>query len=102
MGDLVLHRLDTRPSDGLKPVDQSMLCTVSSKQKQSGAGHPLSKIIRGTNSLVLSLRDGLTQSEREAHRRTEERKAILRARMQNVSDIWVICFILPPFTHLNI
>ncbi|KAH8906460.1 patatin-domain-containing protein [Coniochaeta sp. PMI_546] len=82
MADLVLHRLDTRSSDGKKQVDQSLLCSLSSKQSQS-AGHPLSRIIRGTNNLVLSLRDGLTESEREDRRRTEERKAILRARIQN-------------------
>ncbi|OIW22695.1 patatin-domain-containing protein, partial [Coniochaeta ligniaria NRRL 30616] len=44
---------------------------------------PLSKIIRGTNNLILSLRDGLTESEREKRRLTAERKAILRARIQN-------------------
>ncbi|KAB5584966.1 acyl transferase/acyl hydrolase/lysophospholipase [Coniochaeta sp. 2T2.1] len=82
MGDLVLHRLDTRPSDGRKPGDQTLICTSSSKSKQS-TDHVLSRIIRGTNNLVLSLRDGLTELEREERRRTEERKAILRARIQN-------------------
>lgn len=84
MAGLVLHRLDTRPKDGKKQVDQSLLCASSAKQRQSAA-NPLSRIIRGTNNLVLSLRDGLTESEREERRRTEERKVILRARMQNVS-----------------
>jgi TAG lipase/steryl ester hydrolase/phospholipase A2/LPA acyltransferase len=84
MGDLVLHRLDTRSSGGKRQFEKSLLCAPSPKQSQS-AGHPLSRIIRGTNSLVLSLRDGLTEPEREERRRIEERKVILRARMQNVS-----------------
>ncbi|KAB5578130.1 patatin-domain-containing protein [Coniochaeta sp. 2T2.1] len=82
MGDLVLHRLDTRPSDGRKHGDQTLICTSSSKSKQS-TDHVLSRIIRGTNNLVLSLRDGLTELEREERRRLEERMAILRARIQN-------------------
>jgi hypothetical protein len=87
MGDLVLHRLDARSGDGRKQGDQAMICASSSKLRQSSE-HPLSRIIRGTNNLVLSLRDGLTESEREERRRTEEHKAILRARIQTVGALF--------------
>jgi TAG lipase/steryl ester hydrolase/phospholipase A2/LPA acyltransferase len=84
MADIVLHRLDARPGDG-------------GKRKQT-AGYPLSKLIRGSHNLVLSLRDGLTESEREDHRRTEERKAILVARMQNVRAHLLSC---PSTAHVH-
>lgn len=89
MADFVLPRLEPRSSDGKKHVDKSILCSSYSKQRLS-VSNPLSNIIRGTNNLVLSLRDGLTESEREERSRTEERKAILKARILNVSAHCVV------------
>jgi TAG lipase/steryl ester hydrolase/phospholipase A2/LPA acyltransferase len=44
---------------------------------------PLSRVIKGAGSLVLYLKDGLTESERESRRLLEEQKEILSARLQN-------------------
>lgn len=94
MTALLLRSVDTRPSDLKKPGDQGLLCTSSQKSRQS-AGHPLTRIIRSTNNLVLSFRDGLAESEREERRRTEERKVILRARMQNVGVPYAPFLLIP-------
>ncbi|KAK1832924.1 acyl transferase/acyl hydrolase/lysophospholipase [Podospora conica] len=44
---------------------------------------PLARIIKNTGNVVSAWRDGLTESEREDKRRTEERMQILAARMQH-------------------
>ncbi|KAK3319744.1 acyl transferase/acyl hydrolase/lysophospholipase [Cercophora scortea] len=46
---------------------------------------PVSRIVRDVGNVFLSWRDGLSESEREHQRRTEERMQILAARMQNVT-----------------
>lgn len=51
------------------------------------AFQPLVKIIRDTGNLVLSWRDGLSESEREGKARMEERMQILAARMQNATTL---------------
>ncbi|KAK4223959.1 acyl transferase/acyl hydrolase/lysophospholipase [Podospora fimiseda] len=48
---------------------------------------PLSRILRHAGNLVLSWRDGLTESEREDKRRLEERMQILAARMHNATSM---------------
>ncbi|KAK0716691.1 acyl transferase/acyl hydrolase/lysophospholipase [Apiosordaria backusii] len=48
---------------------------------------PLTKIVRNASNLVLSWRDGLTESEREDKRRMEERMQILAARMHNATSL---------------
>ncbi|KAK4186301.1 putative lipase [Podospora australis] len=48
---------------------------------------PLSKIVRHASNLMLSWRDGLTESEREEKRQTEERMQILAARMHNATTL---------------
>ncbi|KAK4675502.1 Lipase 5 [Podospora pseudoanserina] len=48
---------------------------------------PLTKIVRDASNLVLSWRDGLTESEREDKRRTEERMQILAARMHSATSL---------------
>jgi hypothetical protein len=79
MADLMLHVLDSRTVEGGNKGAQSKL------QRQSN-GFLFSRIIRETNNLILSLRDGLSVSERENRRHVEERKTILAARMHNVSS----------------
>ncbi|KAK4180944.1 putative lipase [Triangularia setosa] len=48
---------------------------------------PFTKLVRDASNLVLSWRDGLTESEREDKRRTEERMQILAARMHNATSL---------------
>jgi TAG lipase/steryl ester hydrolase/phospholipase A2/LPA acyltransferase len=55
------------------------------RRSQQRAPFHLFKLIREANNLILSWRDGLTESQREARRRAEEQMQILAARMQNVS-----------------
>jgi len=56
------------------------------KPQKKAALPPIARLIHDTSNLLLSLRDGLTESEREQKRRTEERMQILAARMHNVSS----------------
>jgi TAG lipase/steryl ester hydrolase/phospholipase A2/LPA acyltransferase len=51
----------------------------------------VTRLIQGAGDLALSLRDGLTTSEREEKRWREERKQILAARMTHVTTI--TCFL---------
>ncbi|KAK0750321.1 acyl transferase/acyl hydrolase/lysophospholipase [Schizothecium vesticola] len=48
---------------------------------------PLARIIKNTGNVVSSWRDGLTESEREDKRRTDERMQILAARMQHATTM---------------
>lgn len=54
-----------------------------SKQIRNTAIEPLSRAIKGAGNIILSLKDGLTESERDEQRALEERKQILSARLQN-------------------
>jgi TAG lipase/steryl ester hydrolase/phospholipase A2/LPA acyltransferase len=72
-----------QPKTALK-VSISNLSPLS-KPKVAPVQHPISRLIREANSLVHSWRHGLTESEREACLRAEERRQILLARMHNVS-----------------
>ncbi|KAK3939184.1 putative lipase [Diplogelasinospora grovesii] len=93
MIDLLLNGLPTSPgnigSEG-RPKTPAKTANATLKRRQSQklvASNPISGLIRGANNLVLSWRDGLTESEREDQRRTEERKQILAARMQNAKTV---------------
>ena len=77
-------RVNTNGDERLKAATH---CVTSLGKKQKHvAFHPLARIIRDTGNLVLSWRDGLTESEREDKVRVEERIQILAARMQNVRE----------------
>lgn len=62
---------------------------------------PFSRAIRDVSSLVLSWRDGMTESEREDKRRIEERMQILAARMQNVRPCSMFSLIGTALTNRN-
>jgi TAG lipase / steryl ester hydrolase / phospholipase A2 / LPA acyltransferase len=47
----------------------------------------LSRAVKGANNLLLSLRDGLNESERQQQRNVDERKQILALRMKNVGSL---------------
>ncbi|KAK4108310.1 patatin-domain-containing protein [Canariomyces notabilis] len=55
------------------------------RRSQQRAPFHLFKLIREANNLILSWRDGLTESQREARRKAEEQMQILAARMQNAT-----------------
>lgn len=75
------------------PPDMSDLFLYStSPSPKRVAFWPLATIIMNTGNVVSSWRDGLTESEREDKRRTDERMQILAARMQHVSNH-------SPYTH---
>ncbi|KAK0648910.1 acyl transferase/acyl hydrolase/lysophospholipase [Cercophora newfieldiana] len=80
-----------RVTTGDGRVKASTHCAPSAGKKQGAQKHvafqPLTKIIRDTGNLVLSWRDGLTESEREDKARVEERMQILAARMQNATNL---------------
>ncbi|KAK0724667.1 acyl transferase/acyl hydrolase/lysophospholipase [Lasiosphaeris hirsuta] len=95
MTDLFVHgppaiRVSNTSDSKLKLSTQ--VSTSSFKKKQSKPQkhvtfQPLTRIIRDTGNLVLSWRDGLTESEREDKRRVEERMQILAARMENATSL---------------
>ncbi|GAB1317378.1 Lipase 5 [Madurella fahalii] len=87
MTDLLLHaphivQVSTLGS-WLKPPPKPQPVKPKKEPKDQHAPFQLSKLIRDANNRILSWRDGLSQSEREDRRRTEERAQILAARMQN-------------------
>lgn len=73
------------PPSSLKPCRSSSIKKQHQCQPRNGALDSISRAIRGANNLVLSLRDGLSELERENKRKQEERKQILSLRMKNVS-----------------
>lgn len=77
-------RVSTTGDGRLKTPTQGTSSAKKLKPQKQVTFQPLAKIIRDTGNLVLSWRDGLTQSEREDKARVEERMQILAARMQNV------------------
>ncbi|KAK3690302.1 acyl transferase/acyl hydrolase/lysophospholipase [Podospora appendiculata] len=66
------------------PLETSALKKRNRTQKRATI-QPVSRIVRDVGNVFLSWRDGLTESEREHQRRTEERMQILAARMQNAT-----------------
>ncbi|KAK4208155.1 putative lipase [Rhypophila decipiens] len=76
-----------------KPRHGSYQQALPSMLKKKGKSHtpllaqPLSRAIRDASNVLLSWRDGTTESEREDRRRVEERMQILAARMQNATTL---------------
>ncbi|KAL2165590.1 hypothetical protein VTG60DRAFT_4270 [Thermothelomyces hinnuleus] len=90
MPDLLLHEPRTiqATTAGLGSATPPLLDPTKLRRKRKNAGHGLlgtSRLVRNVGNLALSLRDGLTASEREEIRRKEERRQILIARMENAS-----------------
>ena len=81
-----LSGLLTTRTSAARPPALGETPTRKRRQSQSrgGANQPISRALKGVGSLVLSLRDGLTDEEREANRRRDERRQILTLRMKNV------------------
>lgn len=74
-------------NDGQDAISQPALPSALKKKgkpKKPVLVQPLTRVIRDASNILLSLRDGMTESEREGRRRVEERMQILAARMQNV------------------
>ncbi|KAF9869658.1 patatin family [Colletotrichum karsti] len=74
------------PSTSLKPSRASSIKKQHHSQPRNGAFDSIFRAIRGANNLVLSLRDGLSELEREHKRKQEERKQILSLRMKNADN----------------
>ncbi|KAK3361979.1 acyl transferase/acyl hydrolase/lysophospholipase [Lasiosphaeria ovina] len=95
MTDLLIHgppviRVSSGADGKLKtPVEASTSASTLKKKKktQHAPVQPLTKVVRDASSILLSWRDGLTESERESKRRTEERMQILAARMQGATTM---------------
>lgn len=60
---------------------------LSLSKPQRGLAAPAAKILRRVNSAVLQLRDGLTDEQRAAKAKKEERKQILALRMSNAETM---------------
>ncbi|KAF6798235.1 nte family protein [Colletotrichum sojae] len=73
------------PSTSLKP-GRSASIKKHHPQPRNVALDTISRAIKGANNLVLSLRDGLSELERENRRKQEERKQILSLRMKNAES----------------
>jgi hypothetical protein len=62
---------------------------LSKSSQQPGSLSPVARLLRTTsdvvNNAVLHVRDGLTEEQRAAQRKKEERKQILHLRLKNVS-----------------
>jgi hypothetical protein len=62
---------------------------LSKSSQQPGLLSPVARLLRTSsdvvNNAVLHVRDGLTEEQRAAQRRKEERKQILHLRLKNVS-----------------
>ncbi|KAK3346148.1 acyl transferase/acyl hydrolase/lysophospholipase [Lasiosphaeria hispida] len=83
-------RVSNSSDSKLRLPTQSSTSSFKKKQQKPPKHvtfQPLTKIIRNTGNLVLSWRDGLTESEREDRRRVEERMQILAARMENATTL---------------
>jgi TAG lipase/steryl ester hydrolase/phospholipase A2/LPA acyltransferase len=93
MPDLLVH------GPRRTPVNAPPLHHVKPGRRRHTHGHgpfQVTRLIQGAGDLALSLRDGLTTSEREEKRWREERKQILAARMTHVGTI--TCFLPSPAT----
>ncbi|OLN96958.1 Lipase 4-like protein 1 [Colletotrichum chlorophyti] len=92
MNDVLLNSVHSRPAIRVKPAAPpvSLKSGRSSSTKKQHQQTPtnialdsITRAIKGANNLVLSLRDGLSELERENRRKQEERKQILSVRMKN-------------------
>ncbi|EFQ31930.1 patatin-like phospholipase [Colletotrichum graminicola] len=97
MNDVLLNSVHSHPAIRVKPsstVPSASLKSVrpSSFKKQqlqqpqpplTAALDTISRAVKSANNLVLSLRDGLTELERESRRKKEERRLVLALRMKN-------------------
>jgi len=89
-GPLAIRVTTTGDGRMKAPIQGASSGKKKPKQQKQVTFQPLTKIIRNTGNLVLSWRDGLTESEREDKARVEERMQILAARMQNVRRYGVL------------
>ncbi|KAK4641888.1 Lipase 5 [Podospora bellae-mahoneyi] len=96
MTDLLVHgppiiQVSTVEDGKLKASKRPRPRPAPLKLKKTSPSHSyiplLTKIVRDASNLVLSWRDGLTESEREDKRRTEERMQILAARMHSATSL---------------
>ncbi|KAK4201714.1 putative lipase [Triangularia verruculosa] len=93
MTDLLVHgppiiQVDSGEDCGLKRSKRPEPLRLKKKTPHPHTSiPPLTKIVRNASNLVLSWRDGLTESEREDKRRLEERMQILAARMHNATSL---------------
>ncbi|TDZ19088.1 Lipase 4 [Colletotrichum sidae] len=95
MNDVLINPVHSlpaiRPKSSAAPGPPSLkTCRSSSAKKSQQQQQPrnfaldsISRAIKGANNLVLTLRDGLTELERENKRKQEERRQILSLRMKN-------------------
>ncbi|KAK3904702.1 acyl transferase/acyl hydrolase/lysophospholipase [Staphylotrichum tortipilum] len=88
MHDLLVHgprTLHINPSDpgSQAPSTPSPLKSRRKKKCPDNGLSQVTRLVQGASNLVLSLRDGLSESEREQKRRTAERRDILVDRMNN-------------------
>ncbi|TQN65948.1 Lipase 4 [Colletotrichum shisoi] len=97
MNDVLLNSVHPLPAIRVKPSSSvpagSLKLGRSSSTKKHQPQQPqpplnaaldsISRVIKGANSLVLSLRDGLSDLERENRRKKEERRLVLSVRMKN-------------------
>ncbi|KAL0929649.1 nte family protein [Colletotrichum truncatum] len=73
------------PAPSLKPGRSASIKKQHQPPSRSGALDSISRAIKGANNLVLSLRDGLSELERENRRKQDERKQILSLRMKDAN-----------------
>src|SRR6188474_691423 len=84
-------RLRTAPRK-TETTSSLMATGQGSKASSSSTLGTLSHTLRTANSLLLSLRDGLSAAEREHSKKVEERKQILALRMKNVCCVTSLLF----------
>jgi TAG lipase/steryl ester hydrolase/phospholipase A2/LPA acyltransferase len=84
MPDHLLHGHRAVPASSAPLLDP--IKPRRKKKHHSHAPSHVSRLVQGAGNVVLSWRDGLSESERADRRRVEERKQILAARMQHVSN----------------
>ena len=89
MTDVIVNTVHRAPALRLKkPAAPVAGPATLAKPSGNVAVGALSRAVKGANAFVLSLRDGLTEQEREHRRKVEERRHILCLRMQNVRRLF--------------
>ncbi|ORY70311.1 acyl transferase/acyl hydrolase/lysophospholipase, partial [Pseudomassariella vexata] len=84
MTHLVIPTLHISPAPSCKFSNKHPIPKKGgSKQIRNSAVQPLSRALKSVGDIVLSIKDGLTEAEREERRLLEERKQILAARLHN-------------------
>ncbi|KAG7040213.1 hypothetical protein JMJ77_0010494 [Colletotrichum scovillei] len=74
------------PSASTKPGRPSSIKKHPPSTPLNAAFDSISRAIKGANNLVLSLRDGLSELERENRRKKEERRLVLSIHMKNAES----------------